>query len=143
MGRQFNQIGDIMAVLINVQKELGIRKKIEVKESNANMRKTFKFQRDLARVQIEQAKLQDKVDNAKDEEESAKTMDDMFGVFIDQLDNVQEYIIDMLKLDEKYQEKLDEELGFDESVELASKVASAILKVEETEASEEGSDLKA
>lgn len=147
-----------MAVKINVFEELGIKKKIEVKESNANMRKALEFQKKLTKLQIDQKKKQDKI-NELDEDDSedqevqeengfkiAQMMSEMFDLMLGHMDSVQEFIIDMLKLDEKAQEKMDSDLDFDQTVELSSKIVSAILKVDVQptgETSEEGGDLKA
>lgn len=147
-----------MAVKINVFEELGIKKKIEVKESNANMRKALEFQKNLTKLQIDQKKKQDKI-NELDEDDSedqevkeengfkiAQMMSEMFDLMLGHMDSVQEFIIDMLKLDEKAQEKMDSDLDFDQTVELSSKIVSAILKVDVQptgETSEEGGDLKA
>lgn len=144
-----------MSVKINVYEELGIKKKIEVKESNANMRKALEFQKSLTKLQIEQKKKQDKIDAIESdksedpeiqEENSfqiAQLMSEMFDLMISHMDSVQEYIIDTLKLDEKAQEKLDSDLDFEQTVELSSKIVSAILKVEaQPVADGEGDDLK-
>ncbi|MCK8617557.1 phage tail assembly chaperone [Fructobacillus sp. M158] len=147
-----------MAVKINVFEELGIKKKIVVKESNANMRKALEFQKNLTKLQIDQKKKQDKI-NELDEDDSedpevqeengfkiAQMMSEMFDLMLGHMDSVQEFIIDMLKLDEKAQEKMDSDLDFDQTVELSSKIVSAILKVDVQptgETSEEGGDLKA
>lgn len=147
-----------MAVKINVFEELGIKKKIEVKESNANMRKALEFQKNLTKLQIDQKKKQDKI-NELDEDDSedqevqeengfkiAQMMSEMFDLMLGHMDSVQEFIIDMLKLDEKAQEKMDSDLDFDQTVELSSKIVSEILKVDVQptgETSEEGGDLKA
>lgn len=147
-----------MAVKINVFEEFGIKKKIEVKESNANMRKALEFQKNLTKLQIDQKKKQDKI-NELDEDDSedqevqeengfkiAQMMSEMFDLMLGHMDSVQEFIIDMLKLDEKAQEKMDSDLDFDQTVELSSKIVSAILKVDVQptgETSEEGGDLKA
>lgn len=132
-----------MAVLINVKEELDISKPIKVKESNANMRKTFQFQKDLARLQIEQEKLQGKADKAKSDTQAAQLMSNMFDMMMKMLDNVQGYIVGILHLDEEKQDFIEEEMDFDETMDLANKIAAKILKVEPTAVAEEGDDLKA
>ncbi|MDD9138311.1 hypothetical protein H7198_01620 [Fructobacillus sp. CRL 2054] len=131
-----------MTVKISVLQELGIRKKIEIKETNANMRKTFEFQRGQARLQVKQAQMQKQMEKASDDTSAAKGVDTMFTSMLENMANTQEYITDMLGLDEEHQEKLDN-LDFNETIDLSTKITSAILKVEPEENTGEVDDLKA
>ena len=49
-----------MTVKISAKKELGISKLIPVKESNKNFRRTLDFQKQFLRLQIEEAKREQK-----------------------------------------------------------------------------------
>lgn len=132
-----------MAVLINVKEELGIAKPIKVKESNANMRKTLQFQKEMARLQVEQEKLQGRADKSKSDAQAAQFMSNMFDMMMKMLDNVQVYIVEILHLDEEKQDYIEEEMDFNETMDLANKISGKIMKVEPTDATEEGDDLKA
>ncbi|CAK1244526.1 unnamed protein product [Fructobacillus evanidus] len=132
-----------MAVLINVKEELGISKPIKVKESNANMRKTLQFQKEMARLQVEQEKLQGRADKSKSDAQAAQLMSNMFDMMMKMLDNVQVYIVEILHLDEEKQDYIEEEMDFNETMDLANKISGKIMKVEPTDATEEGDDLKA
>lgn len=131
-----------MTVKINLKKELGIAKPVEVKESNKNVRKTWVFQKEMTAVQINQAKQQKEADEAKDEDEALVMVNNMFGDMIKVQDEMITYLTDVLHLDKKNQDKL-EELTFDETMELSTKVSSAILHLEAEEATEGETSLKA
>lgn len=96
---------------INVNKEFGIKKNIEVKESNKNMRKVYS-------MQLQMSKLGKLVDDASDDELLLSSM-------IDLIDDSQEFIMDILKLDDKYLVKV-EDLSQNETFELVNKITEEL-----------------
>ena len=122
-----------MSVKINVAKELGIKKPFEVKESNKNIRKTWQLQKLMTKLSIEQ-ELAD-----SDNPEKAEEMIDMM---LDVQTKVIEYVVDVLNLTDTQVDKVDD-LSFDETVQLATRISSELLHVETVEATEEDTGLEA
>ncbi|MBZ5985957.1 MULTISPECIES: phage tail assembly chaperone [Leuconostoc] len=122
-----------MSVKINVAKELGIKKSFEVKESNKNIRKTWQLQKLMTKLSIDQ-ELAD-----SDNPEKAEEMIDMM---LDVQTKVIEYVVDVLNLTDAQVDKVDD-LSFDETVQLATRISSELLHVETVEAAEEEAGLEA
>lgn len=122
-----------MSVKINVAKELGIKKSFEVKESNKNIRKTWQLQKLMTKLSIDQ-ELED-----SDNPEKAEEMIDMM---LDVQNQVINYVVDILKLTEAQAEKVDE-LEFNDTIGLATRISSELLHVETVEATEEEAGLEA
>ena len=122
-----------MSVKINVAKELGIKKSFEVKESNKNIRKTWQLQKLMTKLSIDQ-KLAD-----SDNPEKAEEMIDMM---LDVQTKVIEYVVDVLNLTDAQVDKVDD-LSFDETVQLATRISSELLHVETVETTEEEAGLEA
>lgn len=122
-----------MSVKINVAKELEIKKSFEVKESNKNIRKTWQLQKLMTKLSIDQ-ELAD-----SDNPEKAEEMIDMM---LDVQTKVIEYVVDVLNLTDAQVDKVDD-LSFDETVQLATRISSELLHVETVEATEEEAGLEA
>lgn len=120
-----------MTVKINVKKELGIAKNFEVKESNKNIRATWELQKLMTKLAIDQE--QDSQDP-----EQAEIMIDMM---LDVQSKVITYIVDILKLTDAQAEKVDD-LGFNETVELATRISAELLHIETVEATDEETGLE-
>ncbi|MBK0041522.1 MULTISPECIES: hypothetical protein [unclassified Leuconostoc] len=147
-----------MTVKISVKEELGISKLFEVKESNKNIRKTWKFQKDMVSVEIDSTK-REKAQKEKEaarkiaidageEVESSDDDDDIeaYEQSIDKMLAIQDkmiaYISDMLNLPDKLSEKLDD-LDYEKTQELAMRISSEILHIKTEKASEEETGLEA
>lgn len=122
-----------MSVKINVAKELGIKKSFEVKESNKNIRKTWQLQKLMTKLSIGQ-ELAD-----SDNPEKAEEMIDMM---LDVQTKVIEYVVDVLNLTDAQVDKVDD-LSFDETVQLATRISSELLHVETVDVAEEEVGLEA
>lgn len=119
-----------MTVKINVSKELGIKAPVEVAESNKNIRKTWVLQKLMAKLSIYQ------------EDASPDAFEDVLDMMLDTQDKTIAYVTDILKLDDKAQEKL-EELDFKATMELAVRISSELLHIKMEEATEEDTGLEA
>lgn len=98
------------------EKLLNITKPVEVKSSQKNMRLTYKFQLLMAKAQTF---------NDMDLEDSIKAS-------LDMLDQVNDYLIAVLKLDDKQIELLDD-LTVEETTQIANKVALRMMGLSEEE----------
>lgn len=120
-----------MSVKINVKKELGIAKAIEVSESNKNIRATWELQKMLAKLSIDQSQA----DEANPEE---------FEGLIDNMLDVQQkvinYVVNILKLTDAQAEKVDE-MEFNETMNFAVRISSELLRIEAAEATEKDAGL--
>lgn len=87
-------------------KELGMNKPTFVTTSNKNMRKTLQYQ-------LDQAKAQDIGDKEPDEQ---------IELSLKLIDNTEDYIVDMLGLDDKGKNKL-ENLELEQSTEIATRIS--------------------
>lgn len=147
-----------MTVKISVKEELGISKLFEVKESNKNIRKTWKFQKDMVSVEIDSTK-REKAQKEKEvarkiaidageEVESSDDDDDIeaYEQSIDKMLAIQDkmiaYISDVLNLPDKLSEKLDD-LEYEKTQELAMRISSENLHIKTEKASEEETGLEA
>lgn len=120
-----------MSVKINVP-ELGIKAPIEVKESNKNIRATWVLQKMMAKMAIDEQSL----DNNDPE-----AFEGMLDLMLDVQNKTIAYITDILKLDAKAQEKL-EDLEFNETMQLAIRISSELLHIELEPATEEDTGLE-
>lgn len=122
-----------MSVKISVSKELGIKKAFEIKESNKNIRKTWELQKLMTKLSIDQEEA-----NTEDPEKAEELIDMMLDVQA----NVITYIVDILKLTDVQAEKVDD-LGFNETVQLATRISAELLHIETVEATDEDTGLEA
>lgn len=86
--------------------QLGMNKPTFVKTSNKNMRKTLQYQ-------LDQAKAQDIGDKEPDEQ---------IQLSLKLIDDTEDYIVDMLGLDDKGKDKL-ENLELEQSTEIATRIS--------------------
>ncbi|MCK8606167.1 hypothetical protein LNP18_08630 [Leuconostoc citreum] len=114
-----------------IAKELGIKKAIEVRESNKNIRATWELQKMLAKLSIDQSQA----DEANPEEFEG-LIDNMLGV----QQKVINYVVDILKLTDSQAEKVDE-MEFNETMNFAVRISSELLHIEAAEATEEDAGL--
>lgn len=105
--------------------ELGLRKAVEVKESNKNIRATWELQKLMAKLSIDQASVGDNED----------AFEDMLDMMLDVQTKVIAYITDTLKLNEKAQEAL-EELDFNDTMTFAIRISSELLHIKAEPATE-------
>lgn len=122
-----------MSVKINVLKELGIKKSFEVKESNRNIRKTWELQKLMTKLSIDQEEA-----NTEDPEKAEELIDMMLDVQA----KVMDYVVNILSLTEAQEAKVDD-LSFDETVQLATRISAELLHIETVEATEEEAGLEA
>lgn len=108
-----------------VPTELGLRKAVEVKESNKNIRATWVLQQDLYKLSIDQSS----------DTETSEDAGKMFGRMLDIQANVIAYITNILKLDEKASEKLDE-LGYHETIDFATRIGAELMHIKTEPATE-------
>lgn len=97
-------------------KELGMNKPTFVKTSNKNMRKTLQYQ-------LDQAKAQDIADKEPDEQ---------IQLSLKLIDDTEDYIADMLGLDEKGKNRL-ENLELEQSTEIATRISLRLNGLSEQE----------
>lgn len=114
-----------MSVKINVKKELGISKPIEVKSSNKNFRSTLELQKKMAHLSI--------IEHSDPKPEE----------YIEEMLSVQKSMISYLTATLKVEEELIDELEFTETMELSIKVSGALMGVEPESATEGETSLKA
>lgn len=122
-----------MAVKINVLKELGIKKSFDVKESNKNIRKTWELQKLMTKLSIDQEEA-----NTEDPEKAEELIDMMLDVQA----KVMDYVVNILGLTETQADKVDD-LSFDETVQLATRISAELLHIETVEATDEETGLEA
>lgn len=122
-----------MSVKINVKKELGIAKAFEVKESNKNIRATWELQKLMVNLSLMQNQA-----NESDPEAFEGLIDKMLDV----QSKVINYVVNILKLTEAQADKV-EELEFNETIQLATRISSELLHIETTEATAEDTGLEA
>lgn len=142
-----------MTVKISAKKELGVSKLIPVKESNKNFRRTLDFQKQFLRLQIEEAKREQKgkdrqakidageevepIDELAQYEEMNKQYEDMEA--FQKL--MTDYITDILHLSDEYVEKLDD-MEFYKTQEFAMSIVEAVMNTKATEAKPEDKGLE-
>jgi hypothetical protein len=122
-----------MTVKINVLKELGIKKSFDVKESNKNIRKTWELQKMMTKLSIDQEEA-----NTEDPEKAEELIDMMLDVQA----KVMDYVVNILGLTDAQSEKVDD-LSFDETVQLATRISAELLHIETVEATYEETGLEA
>jgi len=122
-----------MSVKINVLNELGIKKSFDVKESNKNIRKTWELQKLMTKLSIDQEEA-----NTEDPEKAEELIDMMLDVQA----NVMDYVVNILGLTETQADKVDD-LSFDETVQLATRISAELLHIETVEATDEETGLEA
>ena len=122
-----------MSVKINVLNELGIKKSFDVKESNKNIRKTWELQKLMTKLSIDQDEA-----NTEDPEKAEELIDMMLDVQA----NVMDYVVNILGLTETQADKVDD-LSFDETVQLATRISAELLHIETVEATDEETGLEA
>lgn len=122
-----------MSVKINVLNELGIKKSFDVKESNKNIRKTWELQKLMTKLSIDQEEA-----NTEDPEKAEELIDMMLDVQA----NVMDYVVNILSLTETQADKVDD-LSFDETVQLATRISAELLHIETVEATDEETGLEA
>lgn len=108
-----------MTVKINIKQELGISKAVEVKESNKNIRATWELQKMMAKLSIDQETT----------DETPEAFEKMIDMMLDIQDKTIAYIVNILKLDEKASDKL-EDLEFNETMAFAVRISSELLHIE-------------
>ena len=121
-----------MSVKINVAKELGIKKAIEVDPTNKVVRDTWKFQRTQVKMSINQATRGD----------SEEAIEEMLDSMLATQDETISYVTDTLRLTSAQAKKIDD-MTFNETVDLANKISAEILGIETVEAAEEEVGLEA
>lgn len=102
----------------NYTNRIRLRKAVEVKESNKNIRETWELQKSLAKLSIDQST----------NTETPEDVEKMFDTMLDVQANVIAYIADILKLDEKASEKLDD-LGYYETMDFATRIGSELMHI--------------
>jgi Protein of unknown function (DUF1268). len=122
----------IMSVKINVAKELGIKKVIEVEPTNKVVRDTWKIQKTQVKMKIKQASRADSED----------AIEEMLDLMLATQDEMISYIINTLRLTSAQAKKIDD-MTFNETVDLANKISAEILGIKTVEATEEEVGLEA
>lgn len=120
-------------IKINVLNELGIKKSFDVKESNKNIRKTWELQKLMTKLSIDQEEA-----NTEDPEKAEELIDMMLDVQA----KVMDYVVNILGLTETQADKVDD-LSFDETVQLATRISAELLHIETVEATDEETGLEA
>lgn len=121
-----------MSVKINVAKELGIKKVIEVEPTNKVVRDTWKIQKTQVKMKIKQASRADSED----------AIEEMLDLMLATQDEMISYIINTLRLTSAQAKKIDD-MTFNETVDLANKISAEILGIKTVEATEEEVGLEA
>lgn len=122
-----------MEINVNAQ-IIGIKDLVPVKATQGAVRKAINVLREITNVQLKQEKMFNEGDNLKPE-----TAIEFFDQQINSIDTLNNFVTEVLKLNKKEQKGL-EELSLDEITEFASDIASQLLGMKDTEATEE--DLK-
>lgn len=122
-----------MEINVNAQ-IIGVKDLVPVKATQGAVRKAINVLREITNVQLKQEKMFNEGDNLKPE-----TAIEFFDQQINSIDTLNNFVTEVLKLNKKEQKGL-EELSLDEITEFASDIASQLLGMKDTEATEE--DLK-
>lgn len=112
--------------------EIGIKKAIEVKESNKNIRATWELQKMMTKLSIDQETVGD---SPADFEKVIDTMLDVQTKTIN-------YIVNTLGLDDKQAAKFDE-MEFDDTMTFAVRISSELLHIKAQPADEKETGLEA
>lgn len=122
-----------MEINVNAQ-IIGVKDLVPVKATQGAVRKAINVLREITNVQLKQEKMFNEGDNLKPE-----TAIEFFDQQINSIDTLNNFVTEVLKLNKKEQKGL-EELSLDDITEFASDIASQLLGMKDTEATEE--DLK-
>lgn len=114
--------------------EIGIKKAVEVKESNKNIRATWELQKMMTKLSIDQS--------TAGGEEDIEAFEAVLDVMMETQDKVIGYITNMLRLNDAAVAKL-EDLEFDETMTFAIRISSELLHIKMEEATEEETGLEA
>lgn len=117
---------------MNIKIEQLAKKPFDVKKSGKNLKKTYQFQLDMAKLQdkinqgsaieeVDREQLSDKEKEALDKKEQGQAIIS-FQTMIDIQDNAENYLTEILKLSEKQADDL-EELEQDDIFEISQYVA--------------------
>ncbi|KRN40058.1 hypothetical protein IV51_GL000237 [Fructilactobacillus fructivorans] len=128
-----------MAVSINVEKYLGLKTPIKVKVSVKNTRRVYqmnlrlmKMQRTTSKIDSQNQKLNDKTDDELTDEQRDKLLGDqitMMNSMNEMLTNAEQFVLDILRLSDKYRAKLDD-LTQTELLDLVSFITSKVTGTE-------------
>lgn len=117
-----------------VPTELGIKKAVEVKESNKNIRATWELQKMMTKLSIDQATAGD--------EEDIEAFEAVLDMMMETQDKVIGYITDILRLNDATVAKL-EDMEFNDTMTFAIRISSELLHIKMEEATEEDTGLEA
>lgn len=112
--------------------EIGIKKAVEVKESNKNIRATWELQKMMTKLSIDQETVG----------ETPEAFEELIDMMLDTQKKVIEYIVNILRLTDAQAEKVDE-LEFNETTEFAIRISSELLHIEAQPADEKETGLEA
>jgi hypothetical protein len=116
---------------------IGIEKPVPVALTQGNVRRSMAMMRGLAKAEVSAEEPQKHT--AADQDDSDIDVQAMLTSFDKQLqivDDINNYVVDMLKLTKRQQGKLDD-VTIDDLSELAAHIAAAVLGFEEKEPTEE------
>lgn len=117
-----------------VPTELGIKKAVEVKESNKNIRATWELQKMMTKLSIDQATAGD--------EEDIEAFEAVLDMMMETQDKVIGYITDILRLNDATVAKL-EDMEFNDTMTFAIRISSELLHIKMEEATEKDTGLEA
>lgn len=117
-----------------VPTELGIKKAVEVKESNKNIRATWELQKMMTKLSIDQATAGD--------EEDIEAFEAVLDMMMETQDKVIGYITDILRLNDAAVAKL-EDMEFNDTMTFAIRISSELLHIKMEEATEKDTGLEA
>ena len=112
--------------------EIGIKKAIEVKESNKNIRATWELQKMMTKLSIDQETVGD----------SPADFEKVIDMMLDVQTKTINYIVNTLGLDDKQAAKFDE-MEFDDTMAFAVRISSELLHIEAQPADEKEAGLEA
>ena len=112
--------------------EIGIKKAIEVKESNKNIRATWELQKMMTKLSIDQETVSD----------SPADFEKVIDMMLDVQTKTINYIVNTLGLDDKQAAKFDE-MEFDDTMAFAVRISSELLHIEAQPADEKEAGLEA
>ena len=112
--------------------EIGIKKAIEVKESNKNIRATWELQKMMTKLSIDQETVG----------ETPEAFEELIDMMLDTQKKVIAYLVNILRLTDAQAEKVDE-LEFNETMEFAIRISSELLHIEAQPADEKETGLEA
>lgn len=116
-----------------VPTELGIKKAVEVKESNKNIRATWELQKMMTKLSIDQATAGD--------EEDIEAFEAVLDMMMETQDKVISYITDILRLNDAAVAKL-QDMEFNNTMTFAIRISSELLHIKMEEATEKDTGLE-